>query len=385
MTQADARAVDPWTTAMEPGIAAVFERRDARERGGRHRIRSIGEVTEALQAYFDLHAAGASPTGVRRVAGGASKEMFRFDLVGRDGDRSGYVLRMDPPLSAVESCRAREAEVCNALGAAVPVPRVPWVDGDGGLLGAPALIMELAAGSNQADDAIRKMDGLGFATDGELKRVLSRQFVDNLAAIHAFDWRTAELPSFQAPVGDPYQAARWQVNWWSHVWRSDAVLHMPAMAAVEVWLRANLPVCTDPVVVHGDYRSGNYFFDPADGRVTAIIDWEAAHLGDFHEDLGETMPRAFGSMSERGLLVSGLMSREDFLLAYEQRSGRTVDLATLHFYEVLAGYKCVALCLAAALRAAVEQQNHQDVHQTFLVSAGHAFAEELFELIEQAR
>lgn len=106
---------------------------------------------------------------------------------------------------------------------------------------------------------------------------------------------------------------------------------------------------------------------------------EAAHLGDFHEDLGETMPRAFGAMSDDGLLVSGLLTRERFLSEYELRSGRRVDPRTLHFYEVLAGYKCVALCLAAALRTAVEQQNHQDIHQTFLVAAGHAFADELLE------
>lgn len=376
--------IDRYSTTMEPGIAAVFARRDVRDFATPYQIRPIAEIAASLDKFFADVRPGHRTVNIRRVAGGASKEMFLFDLVDSASKRLvTYVLRMDPSMSAVETCRAREAEICNALTEVVPVPRVPWLDADGSRLGAPSLIMELASGVTQTEEARRAPGGIGFASEGELNKVLAAQFVDNLAAIHAFDWQNAHLRTFQAPVEDPYQAARWQVNWWSHVWQTDAVLHSPAMAAAEIWLRENLPACTDPVVVHGDYRSGNYMFDPTDGRFTAVLDWEAAHLGDFHEDLGETMPRAFGGLGSDGqLLVSGLMPRDQFLEQYERRSGRTVDPKCLHFYEVLACYKCAALCLAAALRTAVNQQNHQDIHQTWLVSAGHAFADELFELIQ---
>ena len=39
-------------------------------------------------------------------------------------------------------------------------------------------------------------------------------------------------------------------------------------------------------MTHGDYRTGNYLFDEESGKITALLDWELARIGDFHEDLG---------------------------------------------------------------------------------------------------
>ena len=51
------------------------------------------------------------------------------------------------------------------------------------------------------------------------------------------------------------------------------------------WLDRKKPAPTaQPVLVHGDYRTGNYLADET--GVTAILDWEGAHLGDPIEDLG---------------------------------------------------------------------------------------------------
>ncbi len=71
------------------------------------------------------------------------------------------------------------------------------------------------------------------------------------------------------------------------------------------------------------------------------------------------------------------MSREAFLDSYQTESGREVNRRTLHFYEVMACFKCTAICLGAAVQTAASQQNHQDAHQAWLPAAGHAFAEEL--------
>jgi aminoglycoside phosphotransferase (APT) family kinase protein len=50
------------------------------------------------------------------------------------------------------------------------------------------------------------------------------------------------------------------------------------------WLDDNLPDPDGPVVLaHGDAGPGNFLFE--DGRLTALIDWELAHLGDPMDDL----------------------------------------------------------------------------------------------------
>ncbi|MEV0641780.1 phosphotransferase [Streptomyces sp. NPDC050619] len=42
---------------------------------------------------------------------------------------------------------------------------------------------------------------------------------------------------------------------------------------------------TDDVLVHGDFGPHNALFDPVTFQVTAVVDWEFAHLGDPVEDL----------------------------------------------------------------------------------------------------
>lgn len=39
------------------------------------------------------------------------------------------------------------------------------------------------------------------------------------------------------------------------------------------------------VLVHGDFGPQNMLFDPVAGRVTAVLDWESAHVGEPVEDL----------------------------------------------------------------------------------------------------
>ena len=47
-----------------------------------------------------------------------------------------------------------------------------------------------------------------------------------------------------------------------------------------------VPACTtDKVLVHGDFGPNNVLLDPETFEVTAVVDWEFAHLGDPVEDL----------------------------------------------------------------------------------------------------
>jgi aminoglycoside phosphotransferase (APT) family kinase protein len=57
------------------------------------------------------------------------------------------------------------------------------------------------------------------------------------------------------------------------------------------------------VIVHGDFGPQNMLFDPTEMRVTAIVDWESAHIGSPVEDLAWAEwivrmhhPRAVGSL-----------------------------------------------------------------------------------------
>jgi aminoglycoside phosphotransferase (APT) family kinase protein len=367
---------------IEPGIAAVLDRRMAERAKPPYKPKTDGEIATILASYF-AKAPSSRLMNVKRMGGGASKEQFVFELEG--GDLAGrYVLRMDPRGTAVETDRRREFEALKAFEGIVPAPSVCWLDHDGSELGQPAAIMKFVGGVTKPQSIqTTKVSGLGTVLGPQLRELLGPQFVDHLVAIHKLDCRADNLPSYQIPNADPYQAARWQVNWWSRVWNEDKVASVPVAALTQTWLEENLPAASELVFVHGDYRTGNYLFDEASGKITAILDWELAHVGDYHEDLAWVLQRIFGTSEDDKFFVNGLFERQEFLDRYEQASGRRVDRKTLHFYEVLTAFKCLALCLGTSVKVASNSHNHQDALLTWLAAAGHMFHAELCTLLEK--
>lgn len=155
------------------------------------------------------------------------------------------------------------------------------------------------------------------------------------------------------------------------------------MGLAERWMRDNLPETGDLVVVHADYRTGNYLFDDASKEITTILDWELAHIGDFHEDLAWIICHK-GVTDEGQVMASGLMTPEELCQRYTEMTGREVNQKALHFYRVLSVYKCVVICLATSAQTAGRKHSHQDILLSWLTSAGHAFSAELAALLEES-
>jgi len=159
---------------------------------------------------------------------------------------------------------------------------------------------------------------------------------------------------------------------------------VPVVTLAERWLRENAPLCDRPMLVHGDLRMGNFMFEEPSGQFTAVLDWELAHIGDFHEDLAWTMQKLFGAWGDDGtFLVSGLLPREIFISRYQEASGNVVDPVKLHYYEILNAYKCAVMDLGQAIRASIARNNHQEVVLTWLGSAGAVFLNHIIQLIRR--
>jgi len=366
---------------IEPRIREILHEKRARRLQGPYSPRTVAQVTEGLSRL--LAEEGGAISDVRRMSGGASKEQFLFIYDGPRG-REQLVLRMDPLEGLLETCRRREAQVLRAMRDVVPVPEVLYVDADGSSLGLPGLVTSFVPGVAKPPQAAASVSGLRTDFDEGWRALLAPAFMDNLIRIHGFDFRSADLPDFAVPDADPLQPALRQVNWWALAWRDDVVDAFPIMAIAEGWMRENLPACSQPVLVHGDYRTGNYLFDPQDGRVTAVLDWELAHIGDFHEDLAWNLQPIFANKGEDGReRISGLFTREDFLEGYERHSGRVIDPKTLHFYNVLNAWKCAVIDLSSCLTAARDGNNHQDVLLSWLATSAHMVLDHLAELLAE--
>lgn len=367
---------------MESIHRRIIDRRRNTQSLPPYRAALTEEVTDLLAAYFEKIVPGSTVGGVRRVGGGASKEQFFFNLT-QDGKTEAYLLRMDPRRAITETDREREFVLLEAMAGVVPVPEAAWVDPKGEHFPQPAAIMKVVSGVTKPSGSGVKVSGLGTWLGPELRAKLKDKFLDHLVSIHAYDFRAKPLRGFDVPDADPKQAARWAFNYWQQLWRLDEGETRPIFALAEQWLADNMPDCADLVLTHGDYRTGNYLFNEETGEITALLDWELARIGDFHEDLAWVLMQIFGIWENGEFRASDLFGREEFITEYERRSGRTVNRTTLHYYDVMSSWKCYIIVAANGLAAARSQHNHQDVLLTFLASATAMFAGDLVRLLSQ--
>jgi aminoglycoside phosphotransferase (APT) family kinase protein len=290
-----------------------------------------------LEAYLE----GRLGTSVRvsgfgRKSGGASRETYLFDATWSDDEgehAQGYVLRRDPVASLLESDRTHEFRVLEAAAQlGVPVPRVCWLELDGSHLERPFFIMERV-------DGFPTPPTFPAAYPGEMRARVAEDFVRILARIHLADWRALGF-GFLADPGPGPEAARRAVALWRGVYEHDRLEPHPLLVRALLWLERDPPATDRVTIVHGDYRTGNYLHD-ATGRITAMLDWEMAHLGDPLEDLGwATMP--YWYCEDR---ACGLEREADMVRRYERATGWTVDRDRLRFYQVLGTVKMMAISL----------------------------------------
>jgi aminoglycoside phosphotransferase (APT) family kinase protein len=371
------------SATMEAVNRKILDRRRNNRDLPPYRAALSSEIAEMLERFFAVERPGAAISGVRRVGGGASKEQFFFTLT-QDGKAEQFLLRMDPRLAITETDREREFILLKAMQGVVPVPEAVWVDPRAEVFPQPAAIMRVVSGVTKPSAAGVKVSGLGTWLGEELRAKLKDQFLDHLVTIHAYDFRARPLTGYEVPDADPKQAARWGLNYWRGMWDVDQGEARPIVSLAYQWLADNMPDCAELVLTHGDYRTGNYLFDEASGQITALLDWELARIGDFHEDLGWVLMQVFGTIDPGGTFrASDLFEREEFIREYERRSGRRVNRKTLHYYDVLSSYKTYVIVAANGIAAARSLHNHQDVLLTFLAATGPMFQGDLVRLLSQ--
>ncbi|HMN78333.1 MAG TPA: phosphotransferase family protein [Burkholderiaceae bacterium] len=269
------------------------------------------------------------------------------------GEALELILRIGDPRGLLAPYRA-EPEYCalQALQglAALPVPRVFAFSDDAGIIGAPFLVTGRVEG-----DAPMPWKGAAESRSEERNASLARDFTDGLVALHGVDWRATALQRLWGEV-DAATVARDQTRyWWRHAgFAEDAANAPPQMYYTMRWLLRHAPAARRVVIVHGDYRVGNFL--QKDGRITAVLDWELVHPGDPHEDLAWAALRVFSGGTGR---VGGIMDREAFFERYARQAGFAPEPAVLHYYEVLGLFKSAAMLLSAVHR--VETGRGRDV------------------------
>lgn len=265
-------------------------------------------------------------SGWKRVFGGNARRAFSFDVSWPDGRVKPCIMLSQVAAKHVESDTAKEFAVLKALnGSIVRSPEAVAIDQTGAVTGSPAIVLGRVEGEAGAVAFLRQPHA-GIA------RALCEDLAQATADLHRFDWMAAGL---RAETGDPIAG---QIDYWEENFLRHRLEPLPVLSWLFDWLRDHAPAPSLVSLVHGDLRPGNFLY--ADGRVTALLDWEMAHIGDPAEDIG-WIYRALWS-PERFLPL------DEFLAIHADRAGFSIPQANVVFYRIFSEVKFAAISAAAA-------------------------------------
>ena len=294
-----------------------------------------------LEAY--LTRTGGGPVAVEaltHIPGGASRETYGFDAVAADGSRRGLILRRDPVGSLIDTDREVEFLAYRSFHGRVPVPEPVALEPEGAELERPFFLMQRIDGGLAASP-------VGADPYGAHAAALGDAFFTALGVIAAA--APEALPIAAAlPRPEPDAAWRAALDEWSGVIDRDERHPQPIVRAAIRRLYANPPPPAQRiVVVHGDYRSGNFLHDGR-GRLLALLDWEMAHLGDPLEDLAWACDPLWGHADPTR--VAGLLPLDEALAAWRAASGLEVDPRAFAWWRLFNAVKGQAIWTTSGRR-----------------------------------
>jgi aminoglycoside phosphotransferase (APT) family kinase protein len=298
-----------------------------------------GELTRLAQHLVQvLGAKSVHMTHIKRFHGGASRETYGIDAT-IDGAAKGLIVRRDPLDSLIKTERSVEyAAYSSFAGSDVPVPAMICLGDDLSVMGAPFFVMERIEGG----EAGSPFDPNCYAPH---RPEIGRHFFKLLGRIHARDAASSPLAD---ALGLPDSDQCWStaLDYWANEVETNALEPQPIGQAAIRWLRRNAPRSTERLtIVHGDYRTGNVLHN-GQGAITAVLDWEMAHIGDPHEDLAWALDPLWNVVDPE--LAAGLIPLDEAISLWESSSGCRFNPEAFRWWEMFATVKGLGIWLSAA-------------------------------------
>lgn len=262
-------------------------------------------------------------TAFASISGGFGKETIIFSASGRELTGE-FVLRRDRSSPILDNdCHRVSQEfpvLCAVASRGFPAPDALWVDVEHRLLpGGDFLVMRRSPGATCGDI---------FGGPNALSAAIQQSWAEAVADLHMLP-QLRELGdltnSIRTILWDlPLQdvSRRYIRDYYDH-YLANSPAPLPSLSALYAWLLANVPdgEIGLPALVHGDLGLQNLLLDG--DRLSVVLDWEMAHIGDPVEDLAYIRNTAGNNIDW-----------DYFLAVYGERTGRTIAPAHLHFHRV---------------------------------------------------
>ena len=311
----------------------------------RHRLESAGGqdnqeidsplTKDGLQDYLRHRfpdAGEVEVTGLERVYGGFSKATSLFSTDRPIKGCQEFALRAEQEANIVVVHAGKVdiefpvVSIAFEQGALVPEPL--WLELDKDKLGARFIVFKRALGENF---------GEATGASAELSKPVLESLVRELVVIHRIELdpedervknsHLSKWMAFESLHDNTLAYYEYWVKMFEDAPNSPSTLIRRGFD----WLRANFPDVRDdtPCFLHGDYGLHNLLIH--EDRVSAVLDWEMACVGDRAEDLSWFIN-----------CMTGAATGEELLSLYYEAGGKPISAERLHFYDV---FRCVMMLI----------------------------------------
>ena len=221
------------------------------------------------------------------------------------------------------------------------VPKVHLYCDNDDIIGAPFYIMDRVEGYIIRPN-LQEQDSPGE----EVIRNVSDSLVSTLVELHNVDINEANLNNLGKIDGYVKRQVEGWIKRYNHS-KTDVIVNMDFVAK---WLNDNQPLEVEGSIVHNDFKYDNLVLDKNNhSKITAVLDWEMATLGDPFMDLGTTLGYWMdkNDLPELKLFqlsattLEGNPTREGILEMYESKSGKTIPNPV--FYYVFGLFKIAVI------------------------------------------
>ena len=221
------------------------------------------------------------------------------------------------------------------------VPKVHLYCDNDDIIGAPFYIMDRVEGYIIRPN-LQEQDSPGE----EVIRNVSDSLVSTLVELHNVDINEANLNNLGKIDGYVKRQVEGWIKRYNHS-KTDIIANMDFVAK---WLNDNQPLEVEGSIVHNDFKYDNLVLDKNNhSKITAVLDWEMATIGDPFMDLGTTLGYWMdkNELPELKLFqlsattLEGNPTREGILEMYESKSGKTIPNPV--FYYVFGLFKIAVI------------------------------------------
>ena len=330
------------------------------------------QLMELLAQYFP-EAEHIEVTGFEPIPGGYSRETYRFDAHVRTAagkQEHPLILRKDPPasVSILQTSRAIEHDLIEALRlhTNIPIGRSLGHEPDAERFGEPAMVIQRMHGNSRTSDLFHDGPDAHQADD------VMRHLCEVLVELHTTDISTIDPHGRLAdPRNEGVDASSWDayidttIDYYVRAF--PTINYDPSVSEILdlfLTLRRTKPGALPLVLVHGDFNPANFLYEG--GKVTALIDWENARIGDPREDLGWMTTMDILSNSN---VMAHPLDEGGFLAYYNKITGFEITQDEVDYFTLF-GTANIAVPVQAAIKRRIDGESTEFMHLYLAQSAG---------------